>query len=284
MGERAELPTEKRILDLLDLLDRPISFHRCYVAVTGSINGALMLSQAVYWRKRTSAENGSFYKTRDEWEDETGLTHEQQESARAGLRKSGFWSEQYDRITHRMYYTVDIDKLREKLKEIPVSGNRKGRRGVTVKDGEGSPGSTVSSNRAETTTETTTEKDASLRMKREEVKEQWNLLPDLPHIRHISEGRTRTLNSRLKDRWWEENWREAIRLIPSSSFLMGRVPGRNGGKPFKADFDFFIQPDTVAKILERKYHGEQPSLPSTGETPKRTYSAADHMRAMGLEE
>ena len=33
---------------LLQLLDRPIAFHRCFVTLTGSVTAALMLSQALY--------------------------------------------------------------------------------------------------------------------------------------------------------------------------------------------------------------------------------------------
>ncbi len=51
---------EPRTSDLGDLLDRPIAFYRVFVMITGSVTGALMLSQAVYWSKRTDdAEAGS---------------------------------------------------------------------------------------------------------------------------------------------------------------------------------------------------------------------------------
>ena len=35
-------------LAILNTLDRPIAFHRCFVTLTGSVTVALMLSQAVY--------------------------------------------------------------------------------------------------------------------------------------------------------------------------------------------------------------------------------------------
>ena len=55
------------------LPDRPIAFNRDFVSIGCGIKGALMLSQAVYWGKRTTAKDGSFYKTQAEWEEETGL-------------------------------------------------------------------------------------------------------------------------------------------------------------------------------------------------------------------
>jgi hypothetical protein len=36
---------------LIDLLDRPIAFHRIFVELTGSVLAAVMLSQAFYWSR-----------------------------------------------------------------------------------------------------------------------------------------------------------------------------------------------------------------------------------------
>ena len=58
-------------MSIARLLDRPIAYHRCLVTLTGSVTGAVMLSQAIYWQNRC---NGDFYKTQAEWEEETGLT------------------------------------------------------------------------------------------------------------------------------------------------------------------------------------------------------------------
>ena len=49
---------------LIDAMnDRPIAFNRHYVSLGCGLNGALMLSQMVYWSKRTKDKNGYFYKT-----------------------------------------------------------------------------------------------------------------------------------------------------------------------------------------------------------------------------
>jgi hypothetical protein len=73
-------------MNTLDLLDRPIAFHRVFVTITGSINAALMLSQAIYWSKRTRDEGGWFYKSALEWCEETGLTRHMQDAARELLK------------------------------------------------------------------------------------------------------------------------------------------------------------------------------------------------------
>lgn len=71
---------------LQNLLDRPISFHRCFVRLGIGITGALMLSQAVYCSKRTQDPEGWFHKSIKEWKEETGLSRCEQETARKKLK------------------------------------------------------------------------------------------------------------------------------------------------------------------------------------------------------
>jgi hypothetical protein len=98
------------ILDVLqDALDRPIAFHRVFVKLTGSVTAALMLSQAVYWTKRANSGGvGWFYKTITQWEEETGLSRHEQETARKALRRFSFWQEERRGVPAQMYYRVDI--------------------------------------------------------------------------------------------------------------------------------------------------------------------------------
>ena len=137
--------------DPLDsLLDRPIAFQRGYVTITGSITAALMLSQAYYWSGRTGDPDGWFYKTQEEWTKETGMTRLEQESARKILRELGLVEENYERLTHRMWYRLDKSKLRSlclRMSETDI--------GECGKPAVGNVGNRHSSNSAETTTETT---------------------------------------------------------------------------------------------------------------------------------
>jgi hypothetical protein len=73
-------------MNLLKLLDRPITFHRCFVDIPGSINAALMLSNAVYWTNKLPEErDGWFHKSLEEWTAETGMTRREQDTARERL-------------------------------------------------------------------------------------------------------------------------------------------------------------------------------------------------------
>lgn len=96
---------------------RPIAYHRSFVGVTGSVNAAVMLSQAVYWSERTTDPEGWFWKTQEEWQEETGLTRYEQEGARGALKKTGFWAEERRGIPARMFYKVAEDDLDDAVEE-----------------------------------------------------------------------------------------------------------------------------------------------------------------------
>jgi len=101
---------------LADLLDRPIAFHRSFVTLTGSVNAALILSQAIYWQTRVSEKNnGWWYKSRAQWRDETGLSRREQETARKRLRNRGILLEERRGMPARIWYRVN----RAQFSEIP---------------------------------------------------------------------------------------------------------------------------------------------------------------------
>jgi hypothetical protein len=109
---------------LRDILDRPIAFHRAFVKLAGSITAALMLSQAMYWSKRaTTNDEGWFFKTREQWEEETGLSRFEQEGARKALRGFSFWKEELRGVPARMHYRVDMAALFNEI--ICMAGTRR---------------------------------------------------------------------------------------------------------------------------------------------------------------
>ena len=101
-----------QMVALIDTMnDRPIAFNRHYVALGCGINGALMLSQMVYWSKRTKDRNGYFYKTQEEWEEETGLGRREQETARKKLRELTFVSEHKRGVPCKVHFKVEFNNL-----------------------------------------------------------------------------------------------------------------------------------------------------------------------------
>jgi hypothetical protein len=95
---------------------RPIAFMRIFTKITDGktkvgVTGALMLSQAVYWSTRTKDNDGWFWKTADEWEEETGLTRREQETARKRLTKLGILEEKKMGVPCRMYFRIRESSL-----------------------------------------------------------------------------------------------------------------------------------------------------------------------------
>lgn len=88
----------------------PIAYHRVFAFWVG-VCGAVFLSQAIYWSKRTRDKDGWFYKTREEWTAETGLTRDEQETARKRCIRAGLLKEKRSGQPARMYYKVILDPI-----------------------------------------------------------------------------------------------------------------------------------------------------------------------------
>jgi hypothetical protein len=128
---KSTVPTAPRVVDVnrvLDILDRPIAFHRVFVELTGSVTAGLMLSQGFYWtrikRRDEPESHGWFYKTQDEWEEETGLSRSEQETARKRLRQTGFWQEKRRDIPAKLYFHLDLDRLVDAILQQPPTTSK----------------------------------------------------------------------------------------------------------------------------------------------------------------
>ncbi len=107
---------------LAHILDRPIAFHRIFVDLPAGdkrlgVLGALMLSQALYWTARTEDPEGWFWKTAEEWQQETGMTRREQETARKRLRATGFWHEERRGLPAKLYFRVNLEALARALEK-----------------------------------------------------------------------------------------------------------------------------------------------------------------------
>jgi hypothetical protein len=164
-------------MNLTKILGRSVGFHRCLAELSGSVTSGLMLSQAVYWTGKTSDPDGWFWKTQDEWFEETMLSRKEQESARRRLRDITFenqplWSEQLRGVPAKLFYRVDMDILecllaadqyaqkeqssmpKRGILESPKGAYKNARKGHTFLLAK-STTETTSESTAESTTETT---------------------------------------------------------------------------------------------------------------------------------
>ena len=101
--------------------DQPIAFNKHYVFIGCGINGALMLSQLVYWTARTKNSDGWIYKTQHDWTMETGLTRKEQENARKRLKDLGFLKENKQGVPCKVYFKVERENLYKALIEYSES-------------------------------------------------------------------------------------------------------------------------------------------------------------------
>jgi len=83
----------------------------------------------------------------------------------------------------------------------------------------------------------------------------WNQFVPFAAIRDMTSRRVRALVARARDPAFFADWRTAIAKIPQSPFLRGE-----NDRGWKVNADFFLQPDSLTKILEGKYDGK----PSNG--------------------
>lgn len=119
----------------LSHLDRPIAFQRSFVELTQSITGALLLSQAVYWQLRCKSEDGFWWKTYEEWGEETGMSRKELDSARKHC--ADFLISERRGIPAKNFYRVNVEVLQSRLSERdnldrPKGTNRPDRNGQSI--------------------------------------------------------------------------------------------------------------------------------------------------------
>ena len=173
-----------------ELLDRPIAYHRILARIAGSVSGGVFLSQALYWSKRTTLPDSWFYKTADEWFDETFLTRREQETVRKRLTAIKVLDEQKRGVPAKLYFRVNLEELeRHILKHSETAGDAGGQGAVqtsfdkSAKLGSTNPPTLVQQKR-QTNTETTTE--TTKRLQRDissddEFEEFWAAYPKRPN-------------------------------------------------------------------------------------------------------
>lgn len=92
----------------LRVAGRPIAYYPKLAKPLGSVNASILFSHFFYWHDKTQHELG-IYRTAEEIELETGLTVQEQRTARDKLKKRGVLIETEKRIEHRIYYKLDLD-------------------------------------------------------------------------------------------------------------------------------------------------------------------------------
>lgn len=153
--------------------DRPIAFHRAFVDLTGSVTAALLLSQATYWHRRCPRENGWWWKTQTEWEEETGMSRKELDTARRQCKR--FLKSEVRGCPPKLWWFLDMAEIGKALLERAMETNGTGQTELSetgklncpkganqyVRKGQIELSETDKSYSTETTAETTSETTAN---------------------------------------------------------------------------------------------------------------------------
>ena len=104
--------------------ERGVWVTQTHMRLTGSPDCAMFLAQCVYWSKCDTVEkrSGWFYKTRNQWREETCLSRYKQEKARQKLRDMGILQERHKRRNDgiRLWYRINLGLLNRLLNEMDM--------------------------------------------------------------------------------------------------------------------------------------------------------------------
>ena len=102
-----------KLTDFLQDVGRPVAYYPALRRITGSTNATILLCQFIYWRGKESDPNGWLYKESEEIEAETGLSYNEQKTARRNLLDAGLIEEHYARLDHQMKFRLILEAINE---------------------------------------------------------------------------------------------------------------------------------------------------------------------------
>ena len=176
-----------KLTDFLQDVGRPVAYFPELKRITGSTTATILLCQFIYWRGKEADQDGWLYKTSEEIEDETGLTYNEQKTARKALTEAGLLQEHYARLDHQLRFKIDLDKINESW------GNAEPKNGECDDSTFGKDESPFSLNsNTEITSETTMGADAPL--KTDELPLEWQIAGEVEKITPFDERQARRLD------------------------------------------------------------------------------------------
>lgn len=111
-----------KVTELIYLIGKPNAYYSKLAKPLGGVSVAVLFSQLFYWQDKATSHLG-VYKTRDELEEETGLTHNEQRTAIKKLCEKGILIVTEKRLEHRTFYKIDNEKLNKVLLDFAKSND-----------------------------------------------------------------------------------------------------------------------------------------------------------------
>jgi hypothetical protein len=97
-----------KLTDFLIDAGRPIIYYPGLTRITGSTNATILLCQFLQFREKENNKEEWFCKTADEILCETGLSRNQQQTARIKLKNLGILEEKFMGNPRRLYFRLNL--------------------------------------------------------------------------------------------------------------------------------------------------------------------------------
>jgi hypothetical protein len=110
-----------KLTEVLEGVGRPVAYYPGLRQMTGSTTATILLCQLFYWTGKEAKGDGWIYKSSEELTEETGLSYDEQVTARKHLTERGLLEEDYKRLEHKMYFRICIEQIND-VWEIPETG------------------------------------------------------------------------------------------------------------------------------------------------------------------
>lgn len=103
--------------DIIRGFGRPVAYYPELAKHLGGVSSTVLFCQMTYWMDKLTSDLG-VYKSVEEISQETGLSYEEQRTARKKLVRLGVLIETNKRLEHRIYFKVDFQRLDEILTQV----------------------------------------------------------------------------------------------------------------------------------------------------------------------
>lgn len=100
------------LTEFLTDLGPAVAYYPRLVKIYGA-KETMLLCQFLWWRDKYNTEDGSFFKTREEIMEATGLSMHEQDGACKRLKQIGVLETFYHRLSHKKFYFLHLDKINE---------------------------------------------------------------------------------------------------------------------------------------------------------------------------
>ncbi|XPL50562.1 hypothetical protein ACMFY2_12115 [Enterobacter cloacae subsp. cloacae] len=96
--------------DIIRGFGRPVAYYPALAEHLGGVSATVLFCQMTYWMDKLTSDLG-VHKTSEEIQDETGLSYEEQLTARKKLKRLGVLVETHKRLEHRIYFKVNFERV-----------------------------------------------------------------------------------------------------------------------------------------------------------------------------